>query len=181
MSLFWITGSAGTGKSTVCSALKEKGYIAYDVDNDGLARWTNLENGFVHPKSSVKKEHRTAEFIKTHGWFVPKSTIEAINKESDGKLGFICGALDNYEESKDLFNGIIALYVDEDTIKDRFSSRSSREWGTQAHEVKQTIDRHQTIYDTWKSMGAIIVNSSLPMDEEIDQILQAASSLLSHF
>lgn len=179
MSLFLVTGSAGTGKSTLCSALKEKGYVAYDVDNDGLARWVNLSTGFIHPKSSVKPEDRTAEFIKTHGWFVPRPTIEEVHKEAGGKLGFVCGVLDNYDALKDLFSGIIALYVDDDTLKSRLSTRSPREWGTQEHELRQTLERHQIIYDKWRAMGATVVNASNRIEQVRDEVVQAATSLLA--
>jgi dephospho-CoA kinase len=177
MSLYWVTGSAGTGKSTVSTALREKGYISYDVDNDGLARWTNLSTGYVHPKSSVKQDQRTSEFIKAHGWFVPRSSIEQVHREADGKLGFICGALDNYDELSDFFSGIIALYVDGQTLVQRLSTRGPREWGSQKHELKQTLERHQAAYDTWKSMGAVIVNSSVPLEQVVDDVISAASTL----
>lgn len=177
MSLFWITGSAGTGKSTACKALKEKGYVAYDVDNDGLARWTNLDTGYVHPKSSVKPEDRTPQFIKTHGWFVPKATVEEVRQEAKDKLGFLCGALDNYDELHTLFNGIIALYVDDETLKSRLSTRSPREWGTQEHELRQTLERHRIVYDKWRNMGAVIVNTSNSQERLVDEIIGAAKTL----
>lgn len=177
MSLFWVTGSAGTGKSTVCSELKERGYVAYDVDNDGLARWTNLETGFIHPKSSVKPEDRTAEFIKTHGWFTPRATVEEIQKEARGKSGFLCGAVDNYDEVKDLFSGIIALYVDDETIKKRFATRSPREWGTQEHEVRQTLEKHHVIYEKWKGLGAVVISASQAQEVVVDEVVEAAQTL----
>lgn len=177
MALFWVTGSAGTGKSTACRALKARGYIAYDVDDDGLARWTNLKTGYVHPKSSVKPEDRTAEFIKTHGWFVPRQSVEEIQHEAEGKLGFVCGILDNYEELRDLFTGIIALYADDETLKQRFSTRSPRQWGTQEHEVQQTLERHHVIYDTWKNMGAVIVDTSNPKEAVVNRIIETAETI----
>lgn len=173
MALFWVTGSAGTGKSTVCKELKKKGYVAYDVDNDGLARWTNLSTGYVHPKSSVKHEDRTPEFIKTHGWFVPRSTVEKIYKEAGDRPGFICGAIDNFDDLNDLFSGIIALHVDDDTLKDRLSTRPLREWGAQEHELKQTLERHQTVYDQWRAMGAVVMDSSRPIEQVVSTVIQA--------
>jgi dephospho-CoA kinase len=177
MALFWVTGSAGTGKSTVCRALKERGYVARDVDGDGLARWTNLETGYVHPKSSVKPEDRTLEFIQTHGWFVPRASVEDIGRETGDKLGFLCGALDNYDELQDLFIGIIALYVDDETLKKRFAARSPREWGTQEHEVKQTLERHHVIYEKWKALGAVVINTDRSQEEVANEVIEAAQTL----
>lgn len=179
MPLFWVTGSAGTGKSSVSTALREKGYISYDVDNDGLARWTNLQTGFVHPKSSVKPEDRTLEFIKAHGWFVPRQTLEEAHKEAEGKIGFICGALDNYDDLSDLFSGIIALFVNDDILVSRLSTRSSREWGAQEHELRQTLERHHVVYDHWKSMGAVVIDSSSPLDQVVNEVIEAAANLLT--
>lgn len=59
MPLIYITGVSGTGKSTVWAELKNRGIEAYDVDEDGLARWQNNKTRYIHPKSSVKAHQRT--------------------------------------------------------------------------------------------------------------------------
>ncbi len=176
MRIYCITGSAGIGKSTICKALKDKGYPAYDVDNDGLARWTNLKTGYVHPKSSVKPNQRTAEFIKSHGWFVPRSTIEEIKAKSDGNIGFIYRAIDNFDKLADLFSGVFALYVSDQTIKDRLSRRTEREWGAQPHELLQTLERHQSIYEMWRNQGANIIDASKPIDQLADELIAMSAA-----
>src|SRR5437660_1029900 len=77
MPLYYITGIAGSGKSTVLSELKRRGYEAYDVDEAGpaTAKWYNDTTGFVHPKSSVKKEDRTPDFLANHSWKVPRQEV----------------------------------------------------------------------------------------------------------
>jgi len=180
MALFWITGSAGTGKTTICKKLKEKGYVSYDIDDDGLARWTNLKSGYTHPKSSVSKEQRTAEFINTHGWFVPRSTAEEVATESEGKLGFLCGVLDNYNELLDLFDGIVALNTDDETLKLRLRTRTTGDWGKQEHELQHTLGRHRTVYDQYRDMGAKIIDATKPVEQVIDEIVQIASSKSTH-
>lgn len=176
MSLIWVTGSSGSGKSTVNNELKARGYLSYDVDNDGLARWTNLKSGFVHPKSSVKPEQRTPEFIKAHGWFVPRSIIEDIRNKATDKPAFLCGVLDNYEDLNDLIDGIIALWISEEDIKSRLAIRGPREWGHQPHEINQTLQRHQTVYEKYRSMGAIVIDASMPINQVVEQILLTTGS-----
>jgi dephospho-CoA kinase len=177
MSLFFVTGSAGTGKSTLCKVLKERGYTAYDTDIDRLARWTNLETGYVHPKSSVKAADRTPEFLQAHGWHVPRPQVERIHAEAKGKLGFLCGVLDNLDEVSDLFDGIVALYVDDDTIRHRLATRTDNDWGKQAHELQQTLDNHHASYDRYRAKGAIIVDATQPIGKVMDDVLAAASQL----
>jgi dephospho-CoA kinase len=177
MSLFFVTGSAGTGKSTLCKALKEEGYVAYDTDIDRLARWTNLETGYVHPKSSVKAADRTPEFLKAHGWHVPRPQIEQLHTEADGKLGFLCGVLDNLDELHDLFDGVIALYVDDETIRHRLATRTDNDWGKQPHELQQTLDNHHSSYDRYRAMGAVIIDSTQSVKQVAEDVLAAASEL----
>lgn len=66
MSLYFITGSPGTGKSEVCRQLNARGYEAYDTDSAGFAQWKNLETGYIHPKSIVTTADRTPDFMKVH-------------------------------------------------------------------------------------------------------------------
>jgi len=171
MSLFLINGSAGTGKSTVCEVLKEKGYSAYDVDVDGLARWTNLETGYVHPKSSVKTADRTPEFLAAHRRYVPRDDIQRLRNDSEGKITFLCGHLGNLDKVSDLFSGIFALYVDDETLRNRLSIRTGNDWGVQEHEVEQTIRNHHNLYDKYKSMGAIIIDATQTPEQVANDIL----------
>jgi hypothetical protein len=113
MALILLTGTAGTGKTLVCDALKERGFEAYDVDVDGLARWQNVHTGYVHPKSSVKPGQRTPKFLKEHLWVVPYRLLEEISQKCKDKPVFISGSLGNEDELRGLFSRVIALYVDD--------------------------------------------------------------------
>ncbi len=161
----------------VCKALKEKGYLAVDTDTDGLARWTNLETGYVHPKSSVKQAERTPEFLKKHGWHVLRSDVEKLQAEGIGKLAFLCGVLDNESELHDLFDGTIALYIDDETLKYRLANRTDNDWGKQEHELQQTLVNHHASYDKYRAMGAVIIDASQPVEQVTEDILATASSL----
>ena len=172
MPLFLITGTAGTGKSEVCQALKMRGYEAYDTDEDGLARWQHNKTGHIHPKSSVKAEQRTATFITEHSWNVPRVYFEDLINSSGDKPIFICGSLGNENKVRDLFKLVFALYVDEATLKQRLATRTSSDWGKQPHELEQTLRHHQAIYDRHKNLGDLIIDTSKSLNEVIDEILQ---------
>ena len=82
MSLYFITGASGSGKSTLALELRNRGYQAYDTDEDGLARWQNNKTGYIYPKSTVKASHRTPEFLANHDWNVPREYVEAIAQKN---------------------------------------------------------------------------------------------------
>src|ERR1700683_1257244 len=93
MALYFITGISGAGKSSVLNELKRHGYAAYDSDEAGpvTARWHNEQTGYVHPKSSIKAEDRTPEFLSVHSWKVARQEVEELAKQAEDKTIFLCG------------------------------------------------------------------------------------------
>jgi predicted ATPase len=45
VSLVFVIGISGAGKSTVCVALQARGYEAHDMDLEGNAAWIHRETG----------------------------------------------------------------------------------------------------------------------------------------
>jgi dephospho-CoA kinase len=175
MSLFLVTGTAGTGKSQVCRALKGRGYEAYDVDDDGLARWQHNHTGYVHPKSSVKAHQRTAEFIAEHSWNVPREYVEELGRKAVDKVVFICGSITNREQLSDLFSKVFALHVDEETLKHRLATRTGNDWGKQPHELQQTLEMHRSAYDQYQERGDEIIDAAQSVDGVVDDILRSVN------
>jgi broad-specificity NMP kinase len=174
MPLFLLTGSAGTGKTTICQKLREKGYEAYDTDNDGLSKWQNIETGYIHPKSSVKDVERTPEFLKVHAWNIPRQDIEELHDKSTEKIIFLCGVLDNLTDVRDLFDGVFALFVDDETLKHRLDTRTSGDWGKQEHELEHTLENHHIVYDRYRELGAKVIDATKPIDLVVEDIVANA-------
>lgn len=170
MALYLITGTAGTGKSQVCLVLKTKGFEAYDTDDDGLARWQHNETRYIHPKSSVKPHMRTAEFLAEHSWNVPREYVEELAQNAKNKPVFICGSLTNEDELRDLFEKIFALYVDDDTLKYRLTTRTTNDWGKQPHELKQSLAHHHKIYKKHEQKGDVVIDATKPLDIIVEEI-----------
>lgn len=175
MSLFLIAGSAGSGKSTVCRVLKERGFEAYDTDEDGLAKWQHNQTGYVHPKSSVKKEQRTPAFLAEHSWNVPRQEVEELAVRAEHKPIFLCGAIGNQDALRDLFAGIFMLYVDNETLLHRLATRTNNDWGSQPHERELTLQHNQYVYEAHKRLGSIIIDASRPVDAVADDIVEHVS------
>jgi dephospho-CoA kinase len=176
MSLFLIGSTAGTGKSTVCRLLKDRGYEADDTDDDGLARRQHTKTGYIHPKSSVKADQRTPEFLAQHIWSVPRQTIQEMTAKSKGRQVFLCGSLGNEDEVYDLFTRVFALYVDDKTLTHRLQTRTTNDWKKQPHELAQTLEHHHRVYDTHRSRGDIIVDATTPLEEVVEAILKQAEA-----
>lgn len=173
MPLYYITGGSGTGKSTILDELKAKGYEAYDVDEAGpvTAKWHNDSTNYVHPKSSVKQEHRTPEFLAQHSWRVPLQEVEDLAERASDKTIFLGGAIANLDEISDMCKYIFALVVDNNTLEDRLLSRTNNDWGKGAHELQMALDWNRVAVEAHKKKGHIIIDASRPIDHVASEIL----------
>ncbi len=74
MPLYHITGVSGTGKSTICSKLKKRGYQAFDIDDGAYAKWVDKETneGADFPGEDSVDMH---EWFKKHRWSIDESKV----------------------------------------------------------------------------------------------------------
>jgi shikimate kinase len=172
MPLFFITGIAGSGKSTVQHELKSRGYEAYDTDDDGFAKWHNDLTGYVHPKSSVKKEDRTEEFLKIHSWKVPRIEIEELATCAKRKIIFLCGVASNEDELRDLFEAVFELTIDDETLINRLTTRTNNDWGKQPQELKKTLESQHNADELYRKHNPILIDATQPVDIVVDTILR---------
>ena len=174
MSLFLITGNSGTGKSRVAKELKSRGYETYDIDDDGLAKWHNNITGYVHPKSSVKKEARTKSFLNVHSWRVPLKEIENLVERSNDKVIFLCGVIGDEKKLRSLFKDVFALVINDETLKHRLLTRTSNDWGKQPHELKLVLQWQHDSLESYRELGYTIIDASQPIKIVVDNILEKA-------
>lgn len=173
MGLYFITGNSGTGKSTVCLELRLRGFETLDTDDDALARWQNKQTGYIHPKSSVKSNQRTPDFLNEHAWNVPRQDIVALSSRAQDKDIFICGVANNIEELDDLFNTVFALVVDDDTLSNRLRTRENNDWGKQPHELEQSLAQQRVLSEQYRKLGYLTIDATQPPENVVDQILAA--------
>lgn len=171
MALYFISGIAGSGKSEVCRELKSRRYLAFDTDNDGLAKWVNIDTGYVHPKSSIKPAQRTEIFLKTHSWNIPKGEVEKLALSAKNRSVFLCGVASNEKELWELFDKVFELQIDEKILKHRLHNRTTNDWGKQPHELQQTINALHDISKLHRYTDRIFIDGAQPVNMVVDNIL----------
>ena len=176
MSLFFITGQAGTGKSAVCHELRRRGYEAFDAD-DNLARWVNKATGYVHPKSSVKAIQRTESFLQQHDWKIPRPAVEELAAAAENQTMFLCGVGGNEAEIRDLFKAMFALVVDDDTVRHRLATRTGNSWGKEPHELALTLGWQTAARRDYAKYGHLVIDATQPLEAVVDNIVQRAEQL----
>lgn len=110
MSLVWVTGTSGTGKSTVSEKLRALGYAAFDAD-EGFSCWIDRDTGEVvtDPPCPVPEG-----WLDRYGWAIIRERVEALVEDSRCRVAFLCGSAENEADVRDLFDLIICLVIDEE-------------------------------------------------------------------
>ncbi len=175
MPLFSITGLSGTGKSTVNTELKARGYESYDGDEDHLAQWYKSDTGAL---VEVDIEECTPEFLLYHSRDISRGIVEELASKANSKPVFLCGAHENEGELQDLFAGVFGLVLDDETLKQRLTTRTTNQWGKLPHELEYSLAFKQKWYDNCRRFDYIIIDAAQPTKDIVDYILEEVSTYL---
>lgn len=170
MSLIFVTGSPGAGKSSVCQELKARGFQAYDTDEDQLAGWYDKRSG--QPVSMPKREiWATSTWRDQHHWHIDRRKVEAIAANSQVACTYICGSVANETEVWNLFSKVLYLLVDETTVQARLSSRTDNDFGKEAHELAAIIGWLRNAEADYRRFGAGIIDATRPLEQVVNDII----------
>lgn len=171
MSLIYITGISGSGKSTVCKELKRRGYEAHDADSEGFNGWCNKETGKAAERYDKDKVD-AKEWYKKNSWNTSRAKVERLTKSAGNKLVFLCGVSANEETVWDLFTKVICLSVDKATLRNRITTRTTNEFGKEPYEFEIVLEWYKTYSGDYLKKGALLVDANRPLNQVVDEILK---------
>ena len=154
---YLVEGVSGTGKSSVCEELQLRGYHAVDGDRE-LAYQGDPETG--EPTGGFTHEH--------HIWHVDQ--VEALVANQDEAVTFFGGGSRNFSKFMDLFDGVLVLEVDCDTLNRRLDERPDDQWGGKPPERELIARLRQTKEDIPKN--GIIIEATAPVERVVDEIVR---------
>ena len=165
---YYITGIAGTGKSTTANKLKELGFAVYDIDEvAGLCYWK-------HKLTKEEAEYHTGvgkDWIDAHDYICSEDKLKALLDQDPNQDTVIVGVCANQENFFNLFDKVFLLYCDEKTFIHRLNTRNEgNNFGKDASEQEQILSWYENFQDRVKNLGAISINTEAPLDEVVTQI-----------
>lgn len=172
MSFIYITGSAGSGKTTIQNELLRLGYEAHDEDDPDI--------GSAHNKSSNKAvavppvDQRTPEWFSAHEWRVFPEALDKLKARSRDKLIFMCGNVATKQELKDVYDTVIFLSIDEPTLRKRVAYREGNDFGKTEYEVQMILERDKAARALHEQRGSVIVDASQPIETVVTEILEVS-------
>jgi len=160
----FITGVAGTGKSTISKALNEKGITSIDFsDNPGFQYWRN----------KITKEK--VKYIPTDdvNWFYQNESLcdfdklqELLNKYKDLVVTGVATGTGHLK----LFDRVLLLQCEPQTLISRMETRE-RMFGKTKAEQDHVLEWQKKFDPELISFGAIPVNTEGTLDTVVDKIM----------
>jgi dephospho-CoA kinase len=174
MPLVWVTGNSGTGKSAVCKLLKSRGEPAFDADWEGYNRWVDRTSDAVvtDPPYPVPPG-----WLDRFAWRISRSEVEALAARMRDRTAFLCGSAENEADVLDLFDLVVALVIDDETLLERLQTRTDNAFGQHPEELAAALEENASAESAYRSLGATIIDGRLPLSEVTEAIVAALAQI----
>lgn len=164
MPAYLISGSAGSGKSTVCKTLAELGYTAYDTDS--YPGFTRLENMSGEPAPFPEG---TIDW-DLYRWNWSKDMF--LSKLDENDTVFFCGVSSNQSDYYAYFDKIFVLTLDDETLRHRLLTRTEKDYGKDPKQLEDEIAYRKTREsDLLAQPNAVAIDSTKPLKKVVNDIL----------
>jgi gluconate kinase len=163
---YLIEGVSGTGKTSVCRELRLRGYHAINGDTD-LAYQGDPETG--EPTDGVPSHWH-------HIWRVDR--VRALVADQSERLTFFCGGSRNFAKFLDLFDAVLVLEVDVETLNRRLDQRPGEEFGARQSERDLILRLHRTKEDL--PTNGLVIDATASLDHVVDEIISRVKAIESN-
>lgn len=172
----FIIGVPGTGKSTVCDELKRRGYLARDTDGDHYSAWRSRTTGeFVDRHYSV--EDRNEGFRDEYEWITDIEKVAALADQAGDTTAYLFGSSANEDEIWNLAEQVVCLFVDDDTLRHRLTTRTNNDYGKRDIELDFCLGANPIYATEMKAHGATLIDATRPVDEVVEELLRLTETL----
>ena len=159
----------GSGKSAVVQVLRACGVDAHDADGNDFRKWRDIETGEI-------VEHApdpTAEWQPKHQLVLVPERVEALRPSDPEHLVVLAGHVPNEAECLHLFDGVIAIAVDDETLRARLRDRPGRSFGKTPEVRDAIVSWNRASAAHFERIGAQVVDGTMPLADVAEGVLQA--------
>ncbi len=164
---YLIEGVSGTGKTTVATELRRRGYDVIHGDR-ALACKGDPTTGEPLDMATLDPQGLDVEFgHRHHVWNVGKVT--SIIADHSHPMTFFCGGSRNHHQFIELFDAVFVLDIDQETLRARLAARPEDEFGGNPEEQAVVLRLHATKEDI--PQNAVIIDATAPLERVVDTVL----------
>jgi broad-specificity NMP kinase len=163
---YLVTGQAGSGKSSVATELRRRGFTAYDTD--AMPEVT----GFDYAETGLPVAPGEIQHPIDFGRYSWNWRLDRLQEllESDDDV-FICAITSNTVELAHLFDCVFVLVPDRETLAERLRTRRNNAFGKHPDEAEPVLAHNDVIAEEWRSRGGTPIDASRPIEAIVDEIV----------
>jgi len=161
VALVWVTGTSGSGKSSVCEALTSRSHVAVDADGEGYSHWVDRVTGDV----VLHRPHPVPPgWLDRFGWEISVERVRALAADTRSGTVFLCGSVENEAALWRYFDCVVCLVIDDDTLRHRLATRTTNEFGKLPGELAAALARNQGAEGQYRLLGAAVIDATRPLE-----------------
>lgn len=151
--------------------MKSRGELAVDADWEGYNHWVDLASGrtVIDLPDPVPLER--------FAWRISRTNVESLAARARQTVAFLFGSVENEVDVWDLFDLVVCLVSDNETLRARLHSRTTNPFGKQPDELAAVLGWNETVESIYRRSGATIVDGRQPVSEVAAAILAAAKKI----
>lgn len=173
--LVWVTGVPGSGKSSACEVLKAHGRIAVDADWEGYNHWVRRDTG---ERLDDSPSPVPAGWMDDHAWHIDRRCVDALAARAGGRVAFLFGAVENEAEVWDLFDQVVCLVIDDETLRHRLATRTTNTFGKEPGEVAMVLRANRDVEKRYRRFGASILDATQPIEAVVRDLVAIVTASL---
>jgi hypothetical protein len=166
----------GDGEVDGLRVPESAGHSAFDADWEGYNHWVGRADGnaVTDPPYPVP-----AGWLDRFAWKTDRAKVEALAARTHGETAFLCGSAENEAEVRDLFDLVICLVTDNDTLLGRLQARTTNAFGQHPEELTAVLQWNNTEESRYRALGATIIDGSQPVADVVVAILAVSAERLT--
>jgi broad-specificity NMP kinase len=163
----FITGIAGSGKTSTLAEIQKHGYVVIDLDATGICRWKHKETGTDTEYGPTGRDY---VWLTQHGWFCDVEKLQnLLSCIREDRTIFVGGVAENIDEVILLFDKVFVLNVPEYILKERLTSRTTNHFGRKEDEQQFVIEENKKLLEKLRENE--IIDGNQTIQETVEYIL----------
>ena len=106
-------------------------------------------------------------------WHIDTEVVRALAAELIDGLGFVAGTVENEADAWELFDHVVCLVVDEETLRYRLATRTTNAFGKDPVELEMAVAANRGASDRCRTYGATVIDATQPVDAVVRDLLAA--------
>jgi dephospho-CoA kinase len=163
---FYLTGVAGTGKSTIAKALSDRGIAAFDICADPrLCYWRDR-----FTKTPVETERGVGKvWLEKNEHVCSVTKLKQLFHSHSGTI-VVAGYASNQGEYLALFDKVLFLHCSAKTLLHRLQSRTNSTFAKTAEEQAAVAAQSERAIPKLLAQGAIPISSEGSIAEVVERV-----------